>query len=214
MPDYLILTNKLTKKKLVYYPVAKNANSSAKLFLIKHLGLENKFYFIEDKIPRHQHTKKLYEVYKEKTNLINFLPPYTKFKTVNADEKSCLVRDPIKRFSSCYRNRILFHRDKAFLDHSIDMIIEKLENGLFENKHFLPQSFWLGSNLKYFTIVANTTNIEPFVNGINNFFQKKLTFPNIQTGGGEIKINLNFHQIKKLKKIYSDDYDLVKNFLK
>ena len=42
MPDYLILTNKLTKKKLVYYPVAKNANSSAKLFLIKHLGIENK----------------------------------------------------------------------------------------------------------------------------------------------------------------------------
>ena len=69
MPDYLILTNKVTKKKLVYYPVAKNANSSAKLFLVKHLGLENKFYFIEDKIPRHQHTKKLYEFYKKKNKL-------------------------------------------------------------------------------------------------------------------------------------------------
>ena len=46
--EYLILTNKHTNKKLVYYPVAKNANSSAKLFIIKHLNLENKFYFEED----------------------------------------------------------------------------------------------------------------------------------------------------------------------
>ena len=57
--DYGIFSNKVTNKKLVYYPVAKNANSSAKLFLIKHLGLEKKFFFIEDLIPRHQHTKQI-----------------------------------------------------------------------------------------------------------------------------------------------------------
>ena len=39
-------TNERTNKTLIYYPVAKNANSSAKLFLIEHLGLKNKFYFI------------------------------------------------------------------------------------------------------------------------------------------------------------------------
>ena len=126
MSDYLIFTNKKNNKTLVYYPVAKNANSSAKLFFIKHLRLENKFFFIEDKIPRHLHTKKLYEQQKGKVNLINFLPPYTKFKSVESDEKCCLIRDPIKRFKSTYTNRILFHKDRAFLNHSVNLVLEKL----------------------------------------------------------------------------------------
>ena len=36
--QYVIFTNKNTKRKLVYYPVAKNANSSAKLFLFTILS--------------------------------------------------------------------------------------------------------------------------------------------------------------------------------
>ena len=206
-------TNERTNKTLIYYPVAKNANSSAKLFLLEHLGLKNKFYFIEDEIPRYKHTKKIYDHYKGKMNLIDFLPPYFPFKKVDTDEKCCLVRDPIKRFISCYKNRILFHKDHNFLNHSVDMIIEKLENNMFENRHFLPQNYWLGKDLKYFSIVANTSNINNFVDGINNFFQKKIDFPKIQTSGKKFKISLNLSQIEKLKKIYSDDYDLIGEML-
>ena len=202
-------TNEKTNKTLMYYPVAKNANSSAKLFLSEHLGLKNKFYFIEDKIPRYKHTKKITDYYKGKKNLIDLLPPYCQFKEAEVDEKCCLVRDPIKRFISCYKNRILFHKDRGFINHSLDMVIEKLENNMFENRHFLPQNYWLGKNLKYFTIVANTSNIKNFVDGINDFFQKKIDFPKIQTGGKEFQVSLNLSQIKKLKKIYSDDYDLI-----
>ena len=211
--DYGIFTNKVTNKKLVYYPVAKNANSSAKFFLIKHLELENKFYNIDDQLPGYMQTDEILKKYKGKKNVINFLPPYTKFKKVIADEKCCLVRDPIARFVSGYKNRILFHRDFSFIDHSLDMVIEKLENNMFENRHFLPQNYWLGKDLKYFTIVANTSNINNFVDGINDFFQKKIDFPKIQTGGKEFQISLNLNQIKKLKKIYSDDYDLIGEML-
>ena len=38
-------------KKLVYYPVPKNANSSFKMLLIKYLGLEGDFAFYEDEAP-------------------------------------------------------------------------------------------------------------------------------------------------------------------
>ena len=58
-----------------------------------------------------------------------------------------------------FKNRILFHKDFGFQNLSIDEIIEKMENKSFDNKHFLPQSYWLGSDLKYFTIVANISNI-------------------------------------------------------
>ena len=123
-------------------------------------------------------------------------------------------------YNSIQNKRLIFYESnytylsfKYFLNHSIDLVIEKLESGLFENKHFLHQNYWLGNNLKYFSIVANTSNIYPFVNGINNFFQKKLIFPKIQTGGKELQISLNSSQINKLKKIYSDDYDLIGKLL-
>ena len=210
--NYLIITNQNTKKKLVYYPVAKNANSSVKLFLIKHLGVEDNFYNLDNTLPRYLQTKKIHEKYKGKQDIIHFLPSYTEFKKINVDYKCCLVRDPIKRFISAYRNRILYHKDNAFKNHSVDLIIEKLENKNFENKHFLPQNYWLGNDLKYFDIVANTNNITFFVRKINEFFKKEIDFPKMQIGGKEFKISLNNSQVDKLKKIYENDYELIKDY--
>ena len=151
----------------------------------------------------------LIDEYKEKKNLVSFLPSYTPFKKIDVDEKCCLIRDPVNRFISCYNNRILYHKDLAFYNYSIDQVIEKLENNLFENKHFLPQSFWLGNNINYFTIVANVSDIKTFETKVNNFFENKILFPHIQTGKSELKICLNKEQVKKIKKIYSTDYDLI-----
>ena len=105
----------------------------------------------------------------KKINIVSFLPSKQKFKKILADERCCLIRHPIKRFISAYNNRILYHKDKQFNNHSVDMIIEKLENNLFENKHFLPQTYFLGNDLKYFTIVANTKNISGFERKVNYF---------------------------------------------
>jgi len=211
---YPIFTNTITNKELVYYPVKKNANSSAKLFFARHLGIEHKFFFLEDNIPRINQTKKLYSKYKDKNNLINFFESKHMFVKINVEFKSCIIRDPIKRFISAFKNRILFHRDKEFYDHSVDLIINKLENGLFENRHFLPQNYWLGDNLNFFNIIGEVSNIKSFANKINNFFNKKIHFPKIQTGGKEFSISLDVDQIKKIKKIYSNDYDLIGDRLK
>ena len=89
------------------------------------------------------------------------------------------------------------------------MVIEKLENNLFENKHFLPQTYFLGNDLKYFTIVANTKNISGFERKVNYFFEKKIKFPKIQTGGGKFNLKLNKSQLDKLKKIYIEDFNLL-----
>ena len=42
---YAIFQNRSTGRKLVYYPVAKNANSSAKLFFLKHLKIDKIIIF-------------------------------------------------------------------------------------------------------------------------------------------------------------------------
>ena len=211
---YAIFQNKKTEKKLVYYPVAKNANSSAKLFFLKHLKIDKNYYFLGDKVPEYKiNQDDKYKNLDKNYNLVNFLPSYTPFEKIDVDEKCCIIRDPINRFVSAYKNRILYHKDVAFQNLDIDEIIEKLENNLFDNRHFLPQSYWLGDDLKYFTIVSNISNMEAFINGVNNFFQNKIEFPRIQTGGAAANIDLNNSQITKLKKIYSLDYNLIGDLL-
>ena len=211
---YAIFENRNTGRKLVYYPVAKNANSSAKLFFLKHLKIDKNYYFLSDKVPEYKvNEDSKYKNLDKKYNLVNFLPSYTPFQKMDADEKCCIVRDPLKRFISAYKNRVLFHRDFEFRNLNINEIIEKMENNSFDNRHFLPQTYWLGNNLKYFTIVSNISNIEIFINGVNNFFQNKVEFPRIQTGGTVENIKLNNNQITKLKKIYSSDYDLIGDLL-
>ena len=211
---YAIFQNRNTGRKLVYYPVAKNANSSAKLFFLKHLKIDKNYYFLSDKVPEYKiNEDSKYKNLDKKYNLVNFLPSYTPFEKIDVDEKCCIVRDPINRFISAYKNRILFHKDFGFQNLSIDEIIEKMENKSFDNKHFLPQSYWLGSDLRYFTIVSNISNMETFINGVNNFFQNKVEFPRIQTGGADENITLTDSQIIKLKKIYSSDYDLIGDLL-
>ena len=130
------------------------------MFFLKHLGLETKFIFIGDKIPLFKQKKSDFNGLE---NLINFLPTKQPFAKIEADYKCCLVRDPLERFLSAFNNRILFHKDIAFMDNSIDMILEKLENNLFENKHFLPQNYFLGNNLDYFSFYTDVKNNKIFV---------------------------------------------------
>ena len=211
---YAVFQNRNTGRKLVYYPVAKNANSSAKLFFLKHLKIDKNYYFLSDKVPEYKvNEDSKYKNLDKKYNLVNFLPSYTPFEKIDVDEKCCIIRDPIKRFVSAYKNRVLFHKDFGFRNLNINEIIEKLENNSFDNRHFLPQSYWLGSDLRYFTIVSNVSNMATFINGVNNFFQNKVEFPRIQTGGADENITLTDSQIIKLKKIYSSDYALIGDLL-
>ena len=70
---YAIFQNKKTKKKLVYYPVAKNANSSAKLFFLKHLKIDKNYYFLGDKVPEYKiNQDDKYKNLDKNYNLVNF----------------------------------------------------------------------------------------------------------------------------------------------
>ena len=206
MSKYAIFTNKTTNKKLVYYPCPKNANTSAKMFFAKHLNVDKYFLFLGDEIPQLEQTPKQF---KGKKDIIGIIPSKQPFEKINVDIKCCIVRDPIKRFISAYKNRILYHHDIHFKDHSVDMILEKLENNNFENRHFLPQVYFLGEDLSYYTFWSTTENLSFFVEQVNDFFSRKINFPKIQTGGSDIKIKLTKSQISKIEKIYAKDFKLI-----
>ena len=206
MSKYAVFTNKTSNKKLTYYPCPKNANTSAKMFFAKHLNVDKDFLFLGDSIPQIEQTP---DQYKGKQNIIGIIPSKQPFKKINVDIKCCIVRDPIKRFISAYKNRILYHRDIQFKDHSVDMILEKLENNNFENRHFLPQVYFLGEDLNYYTFWSTTEDLSFFVEQVNDFFSRKINFPKIQTGGSDIKIKLTNSQISRIEKIYSKDFKLI-----
>tara|TARA_B100001013_G_C24516060_1_gene404996 strand:+ start:21 stop:656 length:636 start_codon:yes stop_codon:yes gene_type:complete len=203
MSKYVIFHNKKNQS-LVYYACAKNANTSAKFFFAQHTNNEKNFIFISDKIPKYLQKNE----FKNIGNLENFFPNYQPFDKIEADFKCCIIRNPIKRFLSTYKNRILYHKDLAFRDLSIDMILEKLLNNNFDNKHFLPQVYFLGKNLNYYSFYSDVSNLKPFVNQVNDFFGKKIEFPKMQIGGSEFQINLSKKQVKIIEKIYNNDFEL------
>ena len=77
---------------------------------------------------------------KNKPKISSFIPSKQRFARVDADFRACILREPISRFISAYTNRVLYRKDPGFFEHSVDMVIDKLKNGKFENKHFLPQT--------------------------------------------------------------------------
>tara|TARA_B100001741_G_C16516394_1_gene582439 strand:- start:284 stop:931 length:648 start_codon:yes stop_codon:yes gene_type:complete len=210
---YPVFVNKKSNERLAFYPVKKNANTSSKFFFASHLGIEDKFFYLEDKIPRFKQTQKMHDSFRNKSNLVNLYQGKHAFQKINVEFKSCIVRDPLERFISAYRNRILFHKDEDFNNHSVSEVIEKLEGGVIENRHFLPQNYFLGDNLSYFNIVGSLNKINLFEEKVNNFFGQKRKFPKLQIGGKEHQLNLTLEQKNKIKKIYEKDYNLVEKYL-
>lgn len=49
---YPVFTNKKNQKKLAFYPVKKNANTSSKFFFASHLGIEDRFFFYRRSITK------------------------------------------------------------------------------------------------------------------------------------------------------------------
>ena len=73
----------------------------------------------------------------------------------------------------------------------------------------MPQTYFLGNDLDYYTFWSTTDNLSVFVEKVNDFFEKKIDFPKIQTGGSNFKINLSSSQIKRIEKIYIKDFKLI-----
>ena len=208
MSIYAFFSNNLNQK-LVFYPIPKNANTSAKYFFIKHCGLENQF-----NTPIDLNNKNQNQEIDNKKSIASFIPSKQKFESVKADFKACILREPIKRFISAYANRVLYRKDPGFFEHSVDMVLEKLENKQFDNKHFLPQSFFIGRNIDYFDICCCTNTLNIFEKAINSFFNREIKFPKVKSNSSHISLELTKKQIIRLNYIYNDDIVLFEKYKK
>ena len=193
---------------LIYYPVPKNANTSLKLFLLDHLGLLENFNINFDK----RQSDFNGEEREIERNFLDFIPLKQRYSPIPENQgliRMAVIRDPLKRFISSYKNRVLFHKDRHFGNLKVDEVLSILEDGYFANTHFLPQSYFLGKNPKNFDLIKDVKNLGEIEERINKFFGQKKKIPQLQTGGNEFELELNNKQIKRIKKIYSEDYELL-----
>ena len=200
-------------KKLVFYPVPKNANSSFKKLFVELLSIEKNYLFLDDEIPMYKKEK-----YKLDSNkdywLWSFLPPKPKFTVMPSSLdaiKIAVVRDPLERFLSAYNNRVNWHKDINFNNLSMKDVIKRLKEKNFDNQHFLPQTFFLGNDPNYFNYLTKMPSINGLVDYINQFFGKNLKIKRLQTNHGRNPITME--EVSKfsneLRYIYKKDYEFI-----
>ena len=199
-------------KRLIFWPVPKNANSSFKALLADYLNILEKYDFLDDDAPMVDLDESMRSP--GKRWLWNFLPSKRRFVEISrdfVDYRLAVVRDPYSRFFSAYKNRVVWHKDAAFRGLSVERVIAELENGNFENKHFLPQTFFLGKDPGYYTHLALAPNFKPVLDGLEDFFGYAKDLPKLQTRHGEAGDGAEqSDEIKaRLKNIYKSDFNFI-----
>ncbi len=144
--------------------------------------------------------------------------------------KFTVIRDPIKRLLSCYRNQILYHKSlwlksvqgkvkNAGLKWKpeINYFVENLEH-YFQisdaiNHHALPQSQYIGKDLGIYDLICPIENLENLRQIISQKANVEIEFPRLQTGGPKITLkDLTEKSLAKLIEFYAEDYQLLQDF--
>ncbi|MDJ0553842.1 MAG: tetratricopeptide repeat protein [Microcoleaceae cyanobacterium MO_207.B10] len=144
--------------------------------------------------------------------------------------KFTIIRDPIKRFLSCYKNRVLHHKNlwlksvRGKLENAglksepnINYFVENLENYLKSSDaivhHASPQSQYLGEDLSIYDLICPIENLENLQQIIFQKANVEIELPQLQTGGPKITLkDLTEKSLKKLIEFYAADYQLLEDF--
>ena len=138
----------------------------------------------------------------------------------------CIVRDPVARFVSAYDDIVLRRKKLAAVSHmvpekalpnnpDIDQFLNRFEDymefGPYVRHHFLPMVTYIGVDTSFYFKVFDLHDFENIMkfllnNGVN------LDFLHANRGSGERnKSKLTASQCSRIKNIYIDDYEFIKN---
>ena len=144
----------------------------------------------------------------------------------NAEIKLAIKRDPVDRFISGYKNRVLYHKDISKTYHwllkqfknktkhlpevpSLDTFIKNFDTywtNPWIASHFKSQTTFLG-NKDYYTHVFDITELNKVKELLEEITNIKITVPHLQAGGNDIEVPITDENIKWIKKKYAIDYE-------
>lgn len=135
-------------------------------------------------------------------------------------EAICVKRDPIKRFISCYEDKVV--KEKRLPGVSLDQfldnpweIIDNMDKPLSENKsigylyyHFAPQAMHLGENIDYYNHVFDISEVNT---RCKEYFESmwNIELPDLVCRSNpKKKTVLTEEQTEKVTSIYDIDYQI------
>ena len=144
--------------------------------------------------------------------------------------KFTVIRDPVKRLLSCYKNLVLHYKifwskpvqgkvENAGLkqEPDINSFVENLEN-YFQfsdaiTHHALPQNKYIGKDLGIYDLICPIENLENLRQIISQKANVEIEFPRLQTAGPKITLkDLTEKSLTKLIEFYAEDYQLLQDF--
>ena len=135
-----------------------------------------------------------------------------------------VVRDPIERLISCYRNRVVFYGQlsahnlgpeaiKAGCkpDPDIHQFIDGLENYIQYSApvrhHLEPHTFFLGSDASYYDDIFQMDEMDKLIKQLSARLATQIVVEHLQTGGPKIDTSeLNSKEKQLIRNHYIDDY--------
>jgi hypothetical protein len=204
----------LYEHKLSYFSVPKCASSSLKHF----------FFEIENGFPFRAF------VANGKHNFIHATAyPAKRFEKVVHPEmadhwKMAVIRDPIDRVVSCYRNRIIYHQalskieisdeDRASgVTHDPDLATFVRHLGRYRalsrqvGHHTTPLTFFLGGEAAYFDALYTFNDLDRLVEDVRERVGRAPELARHQTGGPAMdRSDLTQADIRHIEDFYQDDY--------
>ncbi|MEP5938288.1 MAG: sulfotransferase family 2 domain-containing protein [Erythrobacter sp.] len=187
--------------RMVYFPVPKIACTSIKAAIIKQEEPD-----IYDKL------ESLGKIHTGRYTTVEFSKVRLRWRLFS--RPVCVVRDPISRFVSGYRNRILHHDDMGGIQPSIDEFALNLsahiESFAAVRHHFSPMTLFLGENSNFYEHIFDISEVDRLFDylGVASVGRK-------QTGGPKIERDaLSETAISHLKKFYAEDFDVYGEYFK
>lgn len=144
---------------------------------------------------------------------------------LSAHDRICIVRDPIKRFLSCYSNRVLFHRELsehhlspeaiaagAVPDPSLELFTERLKiyrkHSPSIRHHTDPQIHFLGPDPEFYARIYQMSELDELASDLSLKSGMQLDLPHAQTGGEKIDPRaLSAETLDRIRDFYRKDYE-------
>lgn len=195
-----------------YIPIPKNCSSSIKSYM-------HELIFGKPFVPFKKHTGKMLHIHSFfwKDFKLNDHRE-TLFSKEDPEISFVVMREPIRRFISAFRNRVIAHKENTTGSASIN--INDFINDLRANidslesldHHMCPQTSWIGNDLSIFDLVYECDTAWILNRVLKKFTNTDYEFVRMQTGGPWIELGeLTKKSVMTLFDYYEEDYENFKH---
>lgn len=220
VPGYEVHQIYLPEQQLLYIPIPKNACTS-----IKHALHEIEFGTrFDSDLPEFSNYREHHEYYKKRPAAFTSVES---LKSRTDVFRFALVREPVKRLISCYRNRVVDLGDLKssliILEHEglspepdLNTFVLNLEEYRKANKniehHSRPQARFLGGTTEYLDRIYTMDEMPQLVEMLKEY-SPGLEMRKRKTGGTEVSLaDLSEEALKEAVRFYREDYELLKDY--